>query len=106
MNIKQKIVIVIGIFLVIMNCLFLPYEGEYRVEGDNFKVYLGYHFLFTPPTKREVSQAFWGRQEYLHRFSSYIITSRIWIQEVTILIVFSSALILLGRKTKRTDSDN
>jgi len=54
MNNKQRICLIIGLFLLIAVSLFPPYEGVYNEEGDNWKFYLGHHAVFLPPPDRDI----------------------------------------------------
>src|SRR3989338_6937350 len=112
MNKKQRIILSIGILVVILSGLFPPYEGEFRKEGDNRKIYMGYHFLFASPTERDVLEAFRGApkstavsQDILSRFNSYIITSRVLVQVVTIVIATLVLLFLVAGKDNKESSN-
>lgn len=96
MNQNQRLIILIGIFLVLLSGLFPAYEGEWRRTGDNYKKYLGYHFIFNPPDSDFVGEAFRGKSDigYDERYSSQIIASRFFIQIFTILIVTLGLVIL------------
>jgi len=94
---------------VILSGLFPAYEGEFRREGDNLKKYMGYHFLFLPPSERAVFEAVIGKspsntmsQQALSSFSSHIITSRVWVQIVTIVVATMGLLVLFAEK--KTDT--
>ena len=113
MNKKQRIIIGIGIFLVILSWLFPPYEGEFRREGDNLKKYMGYHFLFLPPSERTVYVAVFGRtpnsttlRSYRSKLSSNIVTSRVWVQVVTIVVSILGLLVLFAEKRNEESSNN
>ncbi|MGO8838931.1 MAG: hypothetical protein ACLQAH_00280 [Limisphaerales bacterium] len=65
MNTNQRIVLGLGLLLVILNGLFPPFEGEDKGKGLELVVsssdlkeirtiYMGYHFLFTPPSQWDV----------------------------------------------------
>ncbi len=115
MNKKQRIIISIGIFLVILSGLFTPYEGEWQWGwgGDTIitlKKYMGYHFLFLPPDERAVYYAFREEWEYLNwskesRLSSHIIASRVWVQVVTIVVATIGLLFLFSEKRKDKSSN-
>ncbi len=105
MNKRQRIVITIGIFLVILSGLFPSYDGEYLGKDINMKKYMGYYFLFLPPTEKDVYEAFIreplpGAVNYMTQsaFSSYIITSRFWVQVVTVVIATLGLFVLFGEK--------
>ena len=108
MNKTQRIIISIGIFLVILSGLFPPYEGELRREGDTLKKYMGYHFLFLPPTERAVYIAVLGRTPksmswsgYQSKLNSHIVASRVWVQVVTIVVATIGFLFLFAEKRKK-----
>jgi|GEM_PF-1541643 len=93
MNRNQKIILMVGLFLILLSGIFPAYEGEWRRTGDNLKVNLGYNFIFAPPNSIKVAKAF---NEYVERkyeisdyleFNATIISSRFFIQIVTILIL-------------------
>ena len=114
MNKKQRIILSIGVLAVIVSGLFPPYEGEIRLEGDNRKIYMGYHFLFAPPTGQDVLGVWSGAQirtviprDKLNRFNlnSYIITSRVCIQVVTIVIATLGLLFLVTGKDNKESSN-
>ena len=105
MNKKQRIIISIGIFLVILSGLFPPYEGELLREGDTLKKYMGYHFLFLPPNERAVYIAVLGRtpsiqafHNYKSKLNSHIVASRVWVQIVTIVVATIGLMVLFAEK--------
>ena len=107
MNIKQQIIIIIGVLLVVFCGLFLPYEGEYLREGDNFKRYMGYYLLFSPPSEMEIYQEIFGEtlrslvsERCLRKCGSHIITSQVFIQEITIVLAVFGVFLLFGRRKK------
>jgi hypothetical protein len=68
MNRNQQILLGLGLLLIILNGLFPPFEGEDKGKGNELVVsssdikeirtiYLGYHFIFTPPSQWDVFQA-------------------------------------------------
>ncbi len=111
MNKKQQIVVAMAVACVALSGLFPPYEGEYRREGDNLKRYIGYRFLFAPPSEEDVCRIIHGKEPsdpsdfYLSKSSSQIITSRVWVQIVTIVIAATGIVLLLGDK-KQIGSSN
>jgi len=108
MNKKQKMAVAIAVALVVLNGVYPPYVGEYIRGGDNPKKYLGYHSLFAPPSEADVFRAIRGGkpsentdQYTLSRYSARIVTSRVWVQIVTIVIATTGiVLILSDRKQK------
>lgn len=102
MNSKQRKVIIIGIILVVLCGLFPPFEGSNSISS--VKIYMGYHFLFSQPSKEEVQYATGniGRHYPPPLYSSNIITSRILIQ-VLIIVVLTVGFFFLfsGNKNKK-----
>ena len=108
MNKKQRIIISIGIFLVILSGLFPPYVGELQREGDTLKKYMGYHFLFLPPNERAVYIAVFDRTPkstawsgYQSKLNSHIVASRVGVQFVTIVVATIGFLFLFEEKRKK-----
>lgn len=112
MNKKQRMVIAIAVLLVILSGLFPPYEGEYRLEGDNNKKFMGYRFLFDPPSQTEVCQSILGKTfssssgYYLRKFSSTIITSRVWVQIITVVVASTGIVLLLSDRKQQVSPGN
>jgi uncharacterized membrane protein len=114
MNKRQQIIISIGILLVILSGLFPSYEGEIWREGGNLGKYMGYHFLFLPPNERDVFEAVLKRtpsdtmsdqNQILIACSSHIITSRAWLQIVTIVVATLGLLVLFAEKRNEESSN-
>jgi len=112
MNKRQQIIISVGILLVILSGLFPFYEGEFRREGANLEKYMGYHFLFLPPNERDVYEAVLGRTPsstishgHLSVCSSHIITSRVWLQIVTVVVASLGLLVLFAEKKNEGSSN-
>jgi len=61
MNRWQRVTLIIGLLLVVIVSLFPAYEGVYAGEGDNFRGYLGHHFVAIPPSDYQVYCAFMGK---------------------------------------------
>jgi hypothetical protein len=106
MNRIQQVIVIIGVVLVILSGLFPPYEGEFHPEGLNYKQYMGYHFLFVPPSGAEVFRAIFDRewdvggQQYHSRYSSHIILSQVSVQVVTVVIATVGLFLVFGVKRK------
>ncbi len=105
MNKKQRIILSIGIFIVIISGLFPPYEGELLRDGDILKKYMGYHFLFLPPNEKAIYIAVYGQipntMPWLgshSRLNSHIVESRVWVQIVTIVVATIGLMALLAEK--------
>jgi hypothetical protein len=97
MNLKQRIAIGIGIALVALSGLFLPYEGEDYSGYGGFKrrAYLGYCFILTPPEPKDIGAAF-GMSPPPGYFGADIIISLIVVQMSTIVLVTVGLFLLLA----------
>lgn len=60
MNRKQRTVIAIASLFLVLSGLFLPFDAEYRTEGDNLKKFMGYRLAFDPPSELEMFLALRG----------------------------------------------
>lgn len=96
MNKNQRIVLLIGIFLILLSGLFPYYEGELRIPGDNLKTNLGHFFIFSPPTIKQIRSAFNENYHSDNNFNANIVVSRYFIQIVTIFL-FITGLMLFVR---------
>lgn len=111
LNKVQRIILSVGILLAVTSGLFLPYEGEISSEGDNPKIYMGHYFLFTPPTKTEVFEAYLGRKlestpsspHSMRAYSSHIITSLVWIK-ISIIVITTVGFVILFAENKKTSA--
>lgn len=89
-----------------MNGLFVPYEGTFSKTGDNFKKYMGYYLVFSPPSKIDIFEAIsekkFEKSDYsdstLRLCSSHIIFSQFIIQEMTIILSVFGVVLLFGKK--------
>lgn len=63
MNHRQKIAILFGTGLAVLAGLFPPHIGTYAVEGDDWRGFMGYYFIFSPPSAEEVSLFFFDRTQ-------------------------------------------
>jgi threonine/homoserine efflux transporter RhtA len=105
MNKRQKTSVLFGVALVLLCGLYPPYEGVWTREGDDLTKYMGYSFLFAPPSQKQVYRAITGMplstsipQSQLSHFSSNIVTSRVWLQVVTVVIAAAGLVFVLGGK--------
>jgi len=111
MNQRQRLIVSGAILLVILSGLFPPFEAEFLQTGDNMKKYMGYHFLFMPPTDNDVFEAFSAKgvstqsRDTLGKRSSHIITSRLWIQGVTVIVSALGLLVLFSEKRNQGSSE-
>lgn len=99
MNTKQKIVIGIAVVLVALSGLFPPFQGEYRGEDEHAKVYMGHWFLFSPPDGDDVYSAIYYEPASMsdrRDCDSRIITSRVGVQMLTIIIISTGLVLILG----------
>jgi hypothetical protein len=87
LNQNQRIVICIGLGLILISFLFPAYEGVSRGGGGYRTRFLGYHFIFNPPT--------YGGN------NSVIIFSRYLIQIFTIGILSIGLVVLLEKPINR-----
>ncbi|MDZ7694308.1 MAG: hypothetical protein U5K69_24835 [Balneolaceae bacterium] len=108
LNKLQKAVISIGILLIVCSGIFVPYEGEVLEEGDNPKLFMGYYFLFNPPTKGQVFKDMYGgelkQNAYpgsYENFNTHIVTSAVWI-ELAVIILVTIGLVILFQQNKQT----
>lgn len=107
LNRTQKIIISLGILLLTFSGLFVPFESEIQKEGDNPKIYMGYYFLFTPPTELEVLEYYAGRDIESNLsprksgiYNTYILTSRVWIKLVVIIFATTGLTVLFSGTEK------
>lgn len=120
MNKKQRIVIIIGIILVLICGLFPPYEGKkdgtiranlIRKEGA-----IGYYFLFSPPSAKDISEKLSKQvisekafipvvdehlsKEYEQLFVASIMMSKYLIQIITIVLVTTGLVLYFTESEK------
>lgn len=106
LNRPQQIIISFGIVLLLCSGLFVPFEGEIQREGDNPKIYMGYYFLFTPPSELQVLED-WVQRDLGSKlsprerglYSSYVIISRVWIKIVLVVFTTIGLTILFSEKS-------
>jgi hypothetical protein len=109
MNFRQKIIVGLGTLLILITGLYPPYEGVYIREGDNLKIFLGYHRFFDPPTPHQVAARF---PEYNSRrrigeipkelkCRAYIDIKRAAFQIVIIILTTAGIVIILEQKRKK-----
>ena len=110
MNNKQQTAMWIGAAFVICAALYVPFEGMYVRDGDNFRTYMGYRFIFDPPSKTNVYLAIWNRAETtstpginpLTRCNSQIVTEWIWVEMTAIGLVTLAVAASFGSKKNQT----
>lgn len=106
-NFRQSVVLFIAILLIVKTGLFPPYVGEYRFDGNVSRAFLGYHYLFSPPTREDVfSEIFGGREPWgvsrrtgAERCSADIAVTRLDVQ-VGIILIASTGLVFIMRTRK------
>jgi hypothetical protein len=108
MNTMQRIIISIGVLLVVGSGLFPPYEGELSsTNGGVVSKYMGYHFLFKPPTESDISIAITGRpsqnSSFLRSCNFHIIATRIWIQIAVVSIATVGLFFLFSGRRHETE---
>ena len=97
MNRKQKIVIYIGIFLILVIGLFPPYIGVYYSEDYNIQRFIGYHFLFSSPSSNTIAKIFGYKDAGpIYCYSSFIDKTRISIQMFICFLLIIGILVLLN----------
>lgn len=88
MNSKQRIVILLGIFVLFVNLMFPPWDYTFQTEGiSRVAKPAGYALLFAPPQPRQVSA----------RHGVALGTSRLVLQTVCILLLFGGLSFALPR---------
>ncbi len=107
MNDRQRIVVAIGAALVLLFGLFLPYEGLATSKGQELgSRYLGYHFLFSPPTPQYVYRAITGHEwsrgndASLAAFHARIVVSQVLISVAVLMIATFGTVMVLGNKRR------
>jgi hypothetical protein len=101
MNQMQRIVIIAGTALVALCGIFPPYNGEWVREGNNFKTSVGYHLVFTPPSPREVADAFGNgtvEDMWLPCYHARIATDRTMLQIGTVILITIGAVFLFAER--------
>lgn len=107
MNDRQRIVVSIGAALVLLSGLLLPYEGLATSKGQDLgSRYLGYHFLFSPPTPQYVYRTITGHEwsrgndASLAAFHARIVVSQVLISVAALMIATLGAVMVLGGKRR------
>lgn len=111
MNSTQRIILAIGIVAVLANGLFPPFQGEGtfpKADRGKMEMFLGYGFLFNPPTRDEIFKSFLGPLEQTETPSpeivsvnAYVSNSKVWLQFVTIISATVGLLILTASPSKK-----
>jgi hypothetical protein len=111
MNSTQRIILAIGVVALLANGLFPPFQGEMAVPSTDFRkmeMFLGYGFLFNPPTRDEIYKSFEGRLEHIETPSpegisvnAHVANSKVWLQFATIISSTVGLLILTAGRSKR-----
>jgi hypothetical protein len=110
MNKKQRIVVIVALVLVAVCGLFPPYEGEYPMKGDNLRAYIGYRFLFAPPSREQMMREIWqdrfvDMKRHTYRCRASIIVSRIYVQ-IVVIVTLTAGLLLLFRNAEHSRPSN
>ncbi|MCD4828609.1 MAG: hypothetical protein K8R90_04155 [Candidatus Cloacimonetes bacterium] len=105
MNKKQRIVIWIGISLIAVCGLLVPYEGNVTVGGINVGQFIGYRLIFLQPSSRDIYKAVWGEplpstitENADWRYTAHIITSKVLIHFSTVIVITIGLYFLLADK--------
>lgn len=94
MNKDQRIAIIIGFGLIILSCLFPPYEGRLRSGKVS---HLGRYFLFLPPTQKDVKDLNYdGTTAILYRAG--IVFPELVLQLLVIALTSGGVTLLLAKR--------
>ena len=109
MNIAQRIILIIGVILILLSGILLPYKGTFKSSPTMAprEVYMGYHPYYSPPQARTIAVAL-GLENldpdiYSGYFSAHVQIDRIIIQITTIVLSTIGLTFLCagGRNDKR-----
>lgn len=102
MNIRQKIALLAGIFLLVLAGLFPPYTLVTRAYSASHERFLGYYFIGTPPSAPASTTHLPVRRR--EGFSVRIDTTRLFIQWGIILFLTAGAVLVLKRANPTADN--
>jgi hypothetical protein len=80
-----------GLLLFVISCMFPPFEGRVLRSGDNPTVYMGHRLIFMPPTNYEIGQVY-GRQG--RKTQSHILFGMLFVQTLVIVAGTVGAVLL------------
>ena len=105
MNNLQRAAIMVGIVLLTLSGLFLPFKGVYRSAPSNttLEAYMGYHFAYAPPNVEAVADALQLSPELLEGytrgyFSARISVDRVLLQTMTIILITIGFIVFFSKK--------
>jgi hypothetical protein len=106
MNKKQKVVISLGIFVLIVMVLFPPYAGGKKPLGEAVHGSLGFHPIWNPPDAEYAYEALIGEEydpaEGTDLSEYVVIFNKVgFIFNVIVLLLVSSVLLMVFRKKKQ-----
>lgn len=108
MNRNQKVILIVGLFLILLSGLFPAYEGvwKYNYGSDvKFEKYLGYYFIFKAPEPYQIAREMEPYAKITKKFNldinhqqwnTSVIVSRYFIQIITILLLTIGLMILFA----------
>ena len=91
-------ILVIGLILLIVTCLFPPWEYTFSFRGIYSAKPAGYHFLFSPPMPLKSDYAFGVKINFIQLLIE-------WVAIVAFVIVMLFT-VSNNKKTKSLDEDN
>ena len=96
-----------GVSLVIASGLFPPYTGQIaRLRGGGVTKYMGYHFLFEPPSVEDIRTMVeypYTTKDSLQYYSFHIIATRIWVQISVVSIATVGLFFLFSGRRHETE---
>ena len=111
MNIAQRIVVIIGVILILLSGIFLPYKGTFRSNPTLAPrdIYMGYHPYFSPPQARAIAIAlgFESLDAEINNgyFFAHVQLDRVVIQMITIaLSTIGLAFLCAGGRNDKRES--
>lgn len=103
LNDRQRIVLGVGLFLLVVNCLFPPYRGEWFHSGKVIKkCYVGYGLVLSPPDGEDVAAIV--DTSHVTVCSAHIITSQWFIQGGVIILITLGAVAIAATKEHSGES--
>jgi hypothetical protein len=94
-NLRQRIVLILGVSVLILCGIYQPYEAELRIQGDNLKAFLGYYTIFYPPTSQDAAAPFMELADRRGEIRNQAVQGRSWAYPSTIRILIPAAMVVL-----------
>ena len=88
-------ILLVGLVLLIVTCLFPPWEYTFNARGIYSEKPAGYHFLFSPPEPLKYGNAYGVKINFVQ-------LSIEWIA----IVLFVTAMLIIFLNNKRTKSPN